>query len=131
MIIRIAPTIESTVRQTKTVHEHRAPTDESVRLLKEMETAAQKKLQSSFELKNNIISAVWHVSCDDLYLRKKVIVRMKINNKEFVEKFDVELHHTIDEIADKVRTELADTIARNVINKMEFDVFGALRNGSV
>ena len=40
---------------TATVHEHRAPTDDSLRLLREMEEKIEKKYLNSLNLKDNII----------------------------------------------------------------------------
>jgi hypothetical protein len=42
------------------VHEHRAPTDESVRLLREMEQAAEQKLLDSFRLEGCEVDCVVH-----------------------------------------------------------------------
>ena len=48
---------------TREVHEHRAPTDESVKLLREMEAAADAKRIASFKLDANNLKGVievWH-----------------------------------------------------------------------
>lgn len=48
---------------TREVHEHRAPTDESVKLLREMEAAADAKRIASFKLEGNSMTGaieVWH-----------------------------------------------------------------------
>ena len=44
------------VSQTTSITEKRAPTDESIKLLKEMEAHAFDKLLGNFEVKNNVIS---------------------------------------------------------------------------
>lgn len=49
---------EVTRSVTEHVHEHRAPTDESVQLLKEMEQAAREKISDSLILKSNHVHAV-------------------------------------------------------------------------
>ena len=48
------------VHSSVTVHEHRAPTDESVRLLRDMERAALEKVIQSVRLENAAIDAVLH-----------------------------------------------------------------------
>lgn len=40
---------------TKTVHEHRAPTDDSVKLLREMEQSASDEIIKKFRVQDNVI----------------------------------------------------------------------------
>lgn len=51
---------------TSTVHEHRAPTDESVRLLREMEASARKAVEKAVRVTNSPIDCVIHVQQDHL-----------------------------------------------------------------
>lgn len=44
-----------------TVHEHRAPTDASVKLLQEMEDKARDKFIGTFYCENNSLKCEWHV----------------------------------------------------------------------
>lgn len=56
------------VHERRDIHEHRAPTDQSVALLKEMETAAENKRFSSFRLEGNALRGVVEIAfsaCDD------------------------------------------------------------------
>lgn len=46
---------------TREVHEHRAPTDQSVALLKEMEQAARDKVESAVRIEGNAFNCVVHV----------------------------------------------------------------------
>lgn len=48
------------------VHEHRAPTDESVRLLKEMEQAARDKVDHSIRLEGNGFECVVEIMLDNM-----------------------------------------------------------------
>lgn len=66
---------------THTITENRAPTDESVRLLKEMEKAAQDKVLGSIRLENCPIDCVIHAYQDFMGFDLQFIVRLKINNK--------------------------------------------------
>lgn len=50
-IVRTPSTVR--VEETRTVTEHRAPTDESVRLLAEMEDAARKRIVAAYALRPN------------------------------------------------------------------------------
>jgi hypothetical protein len=51
---------------TREVHEHRAPTDESVRLLKELEEKARAKVIESIHIGDTIFECVVHVMQDVL-----------------------------------------------------------------
>lgn len=44
--------------------EKRAPTDESVKLLKEMEEAALNKIIASGRVEDNIFNTKWYITCD-------------------------------------------------------------------
>lgn len=48
------------IETSRTIHEHRAPTDQSVKLLAEFEQKAFDKLISITRLDNNAFGAVWH-----------------------------------------------------------------------
>lgn len=51
---------------TRNVHVHRAPTDESVRLLKEMEQAARDKVDHSIRLEGNGFECVVEIMLDNM-----------------------------------------------------------------
>ena len=74
--------------QHHTITENRAPTDESVRLLKEMEKAAQDKLLGSIRLENCPIDCVIHSYKDSFGLDLQFIVRLKVNGQT------IEIRHT-------------------------------------
>lgn len=57
-IVNLPHKLHVDVREDR--HEHRAPTDESVRLLKEMERAARDKIVAALSLDNNTFKAVLH-----------------------------------------------------------------------
>jgi len=48
---------ETLVPYVKTVHEHKAPTDESVKLLNELQEKAVENILHAFKLKDNLIEA--------------------------------------------------------------------------
>jgi len=66
---------------TATVTENRAPTDESVRLLREMEQAARDKIIKSIELESNTVSGRVFVMKDYLSGMNNFAVVMDINGK--------------------------------------------------
>lgn len=52
--------------EVKIVHEHRAPTEDSVRLLREMEAKAREAVERAVRVTDSPIDCVIHVSQDDL-----------------------------------------------------------------
>ena len=65
------------------MHEHRAPTDESVRLLKEMEEKAAQKLIATVRLQDNTFNATCHVFHHPCEMRVEFIVRFSLNGREY------------------------------------------------
>ena len=65
-----------------TTHEHRAPTDESVRLLKEFEEAARKKIEASIRLDNNMFKAHIMKSPDYMAWDKTYVVLYELNGQK-------------------------------------------------
>jgi hypothetical protein len=65
---------------TKEVNEHRAPTDESVKLLMEMEDAALSKVFKCFEIENTELHGiVWQVNKSRF--SRELVIGYKLNNK--------------------------------------------------
>jgi hypothetical protein len=69
----------------QTVHEHRAPTDASVRLLNEMQDKAKENFVGSIMIDDNIIKGAIYVMQDFTYHNTfAVVFKFNINGKEFV-----------------------------------------------
>lgn len=69
----------------QTIHEHRAPTDESVRLLKEMEEKAKNSFIKKIHVTDNTFTGIIYIAKD--YYRPNTIlacVKFSINGKEYV-----------------------------------------------
>lgn len=93
-------------------HEHRAPTDKSVALLKEMEEAAQKKLISVTRLEDNLLKAEWYRFRSASSPRENIAIRILINDSEHV--IDAELSYelqTEEDIAMFVYRKIADEMS--------------------
>lgn len=73
--------VDATIRQTTTIHEHRAPTDDSVRLLKQMEEEAKKKAVESLCLANTPIECVIHRGFDHYAAKALYAIHMKIGGR--------------------------------------------------
>ena len=67
----------------KTVHEHRAPTDQSIAILNEMEEKARQNIIKTIEVKDNFLSAIIVMFHDDYPMQNIVYnIRFKLNGKE-------------------------------------------------
>lgn len=65
------------------IKEERAPTDESIRLLKEMETEAHSKLIDTIDLESNVLNGKILLFNDHLNHSIKVVALLEINNKKY------------------------------------------------
>lgn len=71
------------VDRNVTVHEHRAPTDESVRLLKEMEEEAREKILDSFRLDGNGFECVIQCERDCMTMDTTAVAVFSLNGRKF------------------------------------------------
>ncbi len=74
---------ESLVPYEKTVHEHRAPTDESVKLLNEFQDKAIDNILKQFRINDNIIEAEGFFIGYSVIHKIILHCRFKVNGKEF------------------------------------------------
>jgi hypothetical protein len=111
------PRMPDEIRVTQ--HEHRAPTDESVRLLNEMEEKVEARLLAVTELRSNIINATWHTFDEPERLGTRTVLRFTINEG----KVQLELQHgrglTKREEFERVR----DAIAKRIAEEFAIDLF--------
>lgn len=99
------------VETSRTIHEHRAPTDESVKLLMEMEQKALEKLLSITRLENNTLNAVWSTFQTFEDARFHIVCRYQLNGSANEIKFDFCGRPDPIEIASVVRTRLVDELS--------------------
>lgn len=87
-----------------TVHEHRAPTDESVRLLKDMEEAAKEKIVASLYTPQNTFGSTWLISRKDFGFEHEYVCRYSLNGVAHEFKTTEELidHRTQEELLKSV-----------------------------
>jgi len=68
----------------QTIHEHRAPTDESVKVLREMEEAARESVMAVYEFKNNDLSGIVILrKWDPAVFGKVAYIRFALNGKKY------------------------------------------------
>jgi hypothetical protein len=103
------------------IHEHRAPTDVSVKLLKEMEQAAKDKLVASFILDGNSLNGVVNIYQEMAYDRLVIEVTFDLNDKRINE--IIHIHRDETDIIETVKSAVANRIAVellvNTFNKLD------------
>jgi hypothetical protein len=113
----IAPERHTTEYVTREVHEHRAPTDESVRLLREMEAKAREQIIEAVHVGDATFDCVVHTmrSVEDNTLRLLAI--FSLGGK----KMTAEHHEYWDQIENgaeavrALRNKMAETIATEIL----------------
>lgn len=117
-VINMRPTTEYVDRHV-TITEKRAPTEQSVRLLNEMEQAAEDRLICRGEIRNNTLAAQWSVFQDfaSAMMDYKVAVRVVLNNKEHILRFYIQYAHGKDRqsVVVAVRDKIAELIATQIM----------------
>ena len=101
---------------TRDVHEHRAPTDASVKLLREMEQAAEAKVIEAVRVGNTTFECVVHQAHD--MLNDQVLFRavFKLNGRQETAEYRCGVHKA-DDIGDAWRN-LRDEIAKVIATRM-------------
>lgn len=97
------------------IHEYRAPTDESVRLLKEFEEKALEKLYSTTRLENNTFNVVWHVFREYITLENKVVCRYKLNDIEYKFEFAIDSMYNSKKISEQVIEKVKNAVAEHLL----------------
>ena len=117
--ILVAPRASEIVRDMKVTHVN-APTDESVKLLKEFEQAAKDKITQSVSVGNNDFNAVLHRSRDDFSDSTEFVVIFALNGKRMTARHSI-LGHTQPtsvEVAEAVKKAIADEIASECLSSI-------------
>lgn len=124
--VEVHPTVVKHVPTTVNHHEHRAPTDDSVKLLKEMEAAAVTKLMDSGRLTDNLVSAEWAIFKDHLGFKLHVRINLMINGRriELSDTWDIPLNLAEDsfEYRDALAKFIYDLISKEVAKEITLSV---------
>lgn len=103
------------------ITEKRAPTDESVRLLKELEKAAVDRMIGSFELPSNTIRSRVAVRRDLMGWKNQFLILTEINGKKYEMRVETEVDSdrraTIDELYKGLSEQLAQVIMPDVFDE--------------
>lgn len=103
------------VRESVTVHEHRAPTDESVRLLREMEQAARDKVVRAIRLENSPIDCVVHAQDNAMTGDREFCVFVRVNGKRIEVRRSFNLETTFEAVAEGLLTGVSERIAADLL----------------
>lgn len=97
------------------VTEKRAPTDESVRLLREMEKAATDKIIKSLELVSNTLHARVHVMKEHLSGKNQFAVIMDLNGKRYDIRVSTNEYDSIDTQVEQIYQSIGNQIAQIIM----------------
>ncbi len=111
---------------TKDVHIHRAPTDESVKLLKEMEEKAEAKVIESVRLEGNGFECVIHTHRDCMSDQTVYRVVFALNGKRCT----VEYAASRDKDPVAAAPEIAKLVSEKIAQEMLPPAFSALMNST-
>ena len=116
--VRVSP--EVTVHSTIT--EKRAPTDDSIRLLKEMQEKAQASVISAVSLTDNTFNCVIHTQKDLLSCMHVFLVIYSLNGKRRELRVEADEwmspEEKIEKVIESLSTRLACDILRNTLPKV-------------
>lgn len=105
---------------TKTTTEYRAPTDESVRLLKEMEEKAREKIIDSFIVNDTHFECKIFQEKDFLTLDTKFVVIYSMNGKKRTVNVRIEegsIENTYKKLLSAVANDIAHAMLADAFNK--------------
>lgn len=103
---------------TIVVNEQRAPTDDSVRLLREMESAAEKRIMESVRLSSPQFDCVIHRMQDPASFGSTFHVLYSLNGTTRRLKVEAnDLRETVSDAMVRIRAAIAEDFAAHVISK--------------
>lgn len=112
--IHVNRVFDSSLRAV-TVTEKRAPTDESVRLLKEMEQKARDNIIASIELDSNLVKGRVFVMKEWLSGKNNFAVLMDINGKRVEIKVSTDEYDSVESQMQRIYEEIGKRIAVEVM----------------
>jgi len=109
----------------QTVHEHRAPTDDSVKLLREMEETSKESIIGSCLIEDNTLNGLVVIFQRQAsgFMSRVAYIRFTFNGKEHVIK--EELHHNFDWKRGEERTEVVRMLFDAVMKKVGEEIWTA------
>lgn len=122
------------IRAEINVTEKRAPTDESVRLLREMEAKAKAEVIKAVAINDNLFNGVIHTMFDALSYRTTVRLVYSMNGKKLTTDYHIDDSRSLDDsiagLIDAVARDIAIEILRKPISdamKANHGIFGSTK----
>ena len=112
---------------TKEVHEYRAPTDESVKLLREMEQKAKNEVINSIQLESNYLKANVYLYADPMSFGNMFRVVFDINGHSYVSDIDIPTDAPTEVIVEKLHRGISDVIAQKILEDVSLTVSKLMR----
>ncbi|MGV0879447.1 hypothetical protein V6767_20130 [Martelella sp. FLE1502] len=101
-----------------TIEEKRAPTEESVRLLREMEREVINRVDGKVRLHDNDFECVAHAEFDDLNGETVIYIRFMLAGRRMKTECRIEGDKNIDAVGQKVVDSISKTIAQEALGSM-------------
>jgi hypothetical protein len=114
-----------------TITEHRAPTDESIKIMKEMEQKVLENIISSIRSEDNYLNAAAFLVRDNLMGNWNIHVKYTYNKHQRVVKYSfdfLDIKQGMDYIILKTKEAIAEDIAQVIVNSTLFDIYRDLQN---
>jgi hypothetical protein len=118
----------TTTEVTKNIHEHRAPTDQSVALLREMEQAARDKIIASVHINDTSFDGTIHIQKrfeDDVF---EFVAIFSLNGQRLTAKHvtrDIDRgdkHKAIRDLRDEIAKVIANTIIQPALERATWPI---------
>jgi hypothetical protein len=119
-----APQRRTTEYVTKEIHEHRAPTDDSVRLLREMEGKAKEQIIEALHIGDTTFDCVVHVSKRFEDSTTRLLAVFSLNGKKLTAEH-IEHDHRYER--DAAFAALRDAIAKEIATEVLVPALSRLR----
>ena len=107
---------------TKTVHEHRAPTDESIKIYKEMVDKAEKSVLDAFVISDNILNGSIAVLRNIETMGVDVVYRFMLNSKKFEGRIKLEYYEVMkgrDEVIRSAYEKMSKEITAHLFDSID------------
>lgn len=111
---------------TTTVHEHRAPTDESVRILKQLEDEARAKVQASVRTESCAVDCVVHYHYDEMNCQKKFTIFANIGGKAVIARTETQALSVTAITVEELHAKLVDALAERIAVEILAEPFARL-----
>jgi hypothetical protein len=101
----------------KTVHEYKAPTDDSIRIYGEMKEKAYKSILKSIGVNNNIINFSAIIYTEFSTYEEVLQYRVMLNGKEYVGRVNEPIYRNDEDIIRLVYEHLSQELAKQIIGE--------------